>query len=125
MGLVSWTVGLPLLPVRGVLALGRIIEQQAEQERGSTASVRRRLEAVQAEHAGATDPRSARSEAEQVEQIVGEIVKPAPVVAPESDAAQSDPAPSSAAQSDPEQSDRAHRADAAARPSRADDGDDG
>jgi len=74
MGLVSWTVGLPLLPVRGVLALGRIIEQQAEQERGSTASVRRRLEAVRREHAGATDPRSAQGEAEQVERIVGELV---------------------------------------------------
>ena len=115
MGLVSWTVGLPLLPVRGVLALGRIIEQQAEQERGSTASVRRRLEAVQQEHAGATDPRSARSEAEQVDQIVGELVKPAPVLPPKADPAQSDPT----------RSDPAHRADAAARPSRADDGDDG
>jgi len=106
MGLVSWTVGLPLLPVRGVLALGRTIEQQVEQERGSTASVRRRLEAVEQTHAGDGDPRSARREAEQVEQILGELLPPAPVVSPE---------PAAAHPTD----------DAGARPNRAHDGDDG
>jgi hypothetical protein len=84
MGLVSWTVGLPLLPVRGVLAIGGLIEEQAERERASTATARRRLEAVEREYAGGSDPRSARDQAEQVEQIVGELVRPTPVVAPES-----------------------------------------
>ena len=83
MGLVSWTVGLPLLPVRGVIAIGRLIEDQAERERTSTATVRRRLEAVERQYAGDADPRSARGQAEQVKQIVGELVRPAPVVAPE------------------------------------------
>ncbi|MBR7830269.1 hypothetical protein KDK95_28460 [Actinospica sp. MGRD01-02] len=46
MGLLSWTVGLPLQPVRGVVALARVIQRQAEQEAYSAQSVRRQLEAL-------------------------------------------------------------------------------
>lgn len=105
MGLVSWTVGLPLLPVRGVISLGRVIEQQVEREHGSTASVRRRLEALEQERSADPDRRSERRRGEEVEQILGEVVSPAPVLRPERAAAR--------------------RGDSARRPSRAHDGDDG
>lgn len=46
MGLVSWTLGLPLLPVRGVIALAEVIQRQVELEQRSAQSMRRRLEEV-------------------------------------------------------------------------------
>ncbi len=46
MGLLSWTVGLPLVPVRGLVAVGRVIQRQVDTELRDPAAVRRRLEAV-------------------------------------------------------------------------------
>jgi hypothetical protein len=80
MVLISATVGLPLLPVRGVLALARTIQQQAEQERSSPAALRRRLEAVEQAHADDADPESARHEAEQVEQVLGGVISPTTIM---------------------------------------------
>lgn len=85
MGLISGTVGLPLLPVRGVIALARTVQRQAGQEHGSAASLRRRLEAVEQAHADSGDPDggdpdTARLQAQQIEQILGEVVPPAPVL---------------------------------------------
>ncbi len=80
MGLISGTVGLPLLPVRGVIALARTVQRQAQQEHGSAASLRRRLETVEQAHADSGDPDSARLQARQIEQILGEVVPPAPVL---------------------------------------------
>jgi cytochrome c-type biogenesis protein CcmH/NrfG len=46
MSLVSFLLGLPLAPVRGFVALGRVIEQQVDQELYSPAAVRRQLEEI-------------------------------------------------------------------------------
>ncbi len=46
MGLLSWTVGLPLAPVRGLVAVGRVIQRQVDTELRDPAAVRRRLEAI-------------------------------------------------------------------------------
>lgn len=78
--LISGTVGMPLLPVRGLLALARTIQQQAEQELTSPAALRRRLEAVEREYGDESDPRAARRKTEEMEKALGAIVKPAPVV---------------------------------------------
>ncbi|TDP94093.1 gas vesicle protein GvpG [Labedaea rhizosphaerae] len=48
MGLVSGILGLPLAPIRGVLALGELIRQRVEEEQRNPAAVRRELEAAQA-----------------------------------------------------------------------------
>jgi hypothetical protein len=63
MGLLSWTIGLPLQPVRGVVALGGVIQQQVEQEEHSAPSVRRRLEEL--EQAQEQDPGSVSEEQER------------------------------------------------------------
>lgn len=78
--LISGTLGLPLLPVRGVLALARTIQQQAEQELASPAALRRRLEAVEREYGDESDPLAAQRKAEEMEQVLGAIVQPAPVI---------------------------------------------
>lgn len=46
MGLLSWTVGLPLAPMRGLIGLGRVIQRQVDTEMHDPAAVRRRLEAL-------------------------------------------------------------------------------
>jgi hypothetical protein len=74
MGLLSWTVGLPLAPVRGVIALGEIIQRQVETETTDPAAVRRRLEALDEQRArGEIDEREA---ARQQEAILGAMVRP-------------------------------------------------
>jgi len=78
--LISGTVGLPLLPMRGLLALARTIQQQAEQELTSPAALRRQLDAVARAYGDESDPRAARRKAEEMENALGAIVKPAPVV---------------------------------------------
>lgn len=84
--LISGTLGLPLLPVRGVLALARTIQQQAEQELTSPAAVRRRLEAVERESGDDSGPLAEQRKSEEMERVLGAIVKPAPVI-PADDAA--------------------------------------
>ena len=76
MGLLSWTVGLPLAPVRGVIALGKVIQQQADSELTEPASVRRRLEAVEEERArGEISPEEA---AQREESITGALIRKKP-----------------------------------------------
>lgn len=48
MGLLSVLVGWPLAPVRGVIAVARLVQQQAEQELYDPGTVRARLEETQA-----------------------------------------------------------------------------
>ena len=62
MGLLSGIFGLPLAPVRGVLALGELIRRRVDEELHDPASVRRELEA--AEEARAAGEISADEEAE-------------------------------------------------------------
>jgi hypothetical protein len=47
MGLLSGILTLPLAPVRGVIALGKIIQEQVEQELHSPAAIRARLEDIE------------------------------------------------------------------------------
>jgi hypothetical protein len=47
MGLVSFIFGLPLAPVRGVIALGRVIQERVELELRDASSIRRDLEAAE------------------------------------------------------------------------------
>lgn len=76
MGLLSWTVGLPLAPVRGLLGLGRVIQQQADAQLHDPAAVRRRLEELDEEmRAGRVDPRTA---AQRQAEITGAMIRPRP-----------------------------------------------
>ncbi len=47
MGLLSLLTGLPLAPVHGVIALGRVIQERVETEMHDPASVRQDLEAAE------------------------------------------------------------------------------
>lgn len=51
MGLLSSIVTLPLAPVRGVIWLGEVIQDQVEQQLHSPAAIRRRIEEIEAEAA--------------------------------------------------------------------------
>jgi hypothetical protein len=56
-GLIGLILGLPLAPVRGVIALGRLIQEQVETELRDRSSIRRELEAAeQAKAAGKISP---------------------------------------------------------------------
>jgi hypothetical protein len=74
MGLVTWLFRLPILPVEGVIRIGQLIEEQAEQELHDPASVRRQLEEIeQAQSAGEMSSEDvARAEA----QAVGRVILP-------------------------------------------------
>ncbi|MBK1788272.1 gas vesicle protein GvpG [Prauserella cavernicola] len=61
MGLLSFITGLPLAPVRGVISLGKVVQEQVESELYDPASVRRELEA--AEEARAAGEITAEEEA--------------------------------------------------------------
>lgn len=50
MGLLTGILTLPLAPVRGVVALGKIIQEQVEQELHSPAAIRARLEEIEDRH---------------------------------------------------------------------------
>ena len=47
MGILSAIVGLPLAPVRGVIALGEVIARQVDQELHNPATTRRQLEELE------------------------------------------------------------------------------
>ncbi|MCW4351787.1 gas vesicle protein GvpG [Hoyosella sp. YIM 151337] len=51
MGLISGILGLPLLPVRGVVAVAEIIRDQVDEEMRSTGAIRRDLEVLAASRA--------------------------------------------------------------------------
>lgn len=71
MGLVSLVLGLPFAPVRGVIALGEMIQEQVERELYDPASVRRELEA--AEEARAAGRITAEEEAEIQRRVLGRM----------------------------------------------------
>jgi len=75
MGLVTLLFRLPFLPVEGVIRIGQLIEEQAEQELHDPASVRRQLEEIeQAQGAGEMSSEDvSRAEA----QAVGRVIQPA------------------------------------------------
>jgi hypothetical protein len=73
MGLVGFIVGLPLAPVRGVITLGRLIQQQVEHELYDPSSIRRDLEA--AEEAKAVGKITAEDEAEVQRQALEAVTE--------------------------------------------------
>lgn len=73
MFLVSTILKLPLAPVRGVIKLGELLQQQAEEELYSSASVRRRLEELgEAVAAGEISPEEERRAASE---LLGRVVE--------------------------------------------------
>ncbi|WP_241383616.1 gas vesicle protein GvpG [Rhodococcus sp. CH91] len=65
MGLLTTLVTLPLAPVKGVMWLGEIIEEQVDQQLHDPANVRRELEEIEeAAAAGALSPEE-KDEAQQ------------------------------------------------------------
>ncbi|MBB2911609.1 rubrerythrin [Streptosporangium becharense] len=69
---VSLLFGLPLAPLRGLVRLAELIQEQAEMELRHPAAVRRRLEEVaEARAAGLI---SAEEEAEETERILREMI---------------------------------------------------
>jgi hypothetical protein len=75
MGLVTLLFRLPILPVEGVIRIGQLIEEQAEQELHDPASVRRQLEEIEQAHSAGkmSSEDVARAEA----QAVGRVIQPA------------------------------------------------
>ncbi|PXY23531.1 gas vesicle protein G [Prauserella sp. PE36] len=81
MGVVSFILGLPLAPVRGVISLGRVIQERVETEMRDPASVRRDLEAAEeAREAGEISPgEEARVQQEALDRMTGEPESPGAV----------------------------------------------
>ena len=74
MGLLSFTFGLPLAPIRGVIWIGELIQEQVEQEQRDPAAARRALE--EAEEARARGELSADEEAEVQHQVLRTMTRP-------------------------------------------------
>ncbi|WP_433240940.1 gas vesicle protein GvpG [Streptosporangium sp. CA-135522] len=72
MGLFSLTVGLPFAPIRALIRLGEMLQEQAELELRHPAAVRRRMEEVEeARLAGEiSEEEAARAMAEIIEQMM-------------------------------------------------------
>lgn len=65
-------LGLPFAPLRGLIRLAELIQEQAEQELRSPAAVRRRLEELA--EARASGEISEEEEAAAAERILGEMI---------------------------------------------------
>jgi Gas vesicle protein G len=72
MDLMSLTFGLPLMPLRGLIRLAELIQEQVELETRSPAAVRRHLDEV--EEARASGQISDEEAEQQVEQILGQMI---------------------------------------------------
>ncbi|MEV0617226.1 gas vesicle protein GvpG [Nonomuraea sp. NPDC050404] len=73
MGLVSTIFTWPMLPVKGLIRLAEMIQEQAERELHNPAAVRRRLEAIEeARQAGEISEEEERAAVEQImKQVTG------------------------------------------------------
>jgi hypothetical protein len=67
MGLITGILTFPFAPVRGVVAVGELIQRQAEEELYSPASIRARLEEIEDQR---QQDRITDEEADQAEQAV-------------------------------------------------------
>ena len=72
MSILSLVLGLPLAPIRGVIALGEVIQDRVNQELHDPASARRDLEA--AGEARAAGEISAEDEAELQQEVVDRMI---------------------------------------------------
>lgn len=67
MGLLSSIIGLPFAPIRGVVRLGELIQDQVEQQMHDPARIRRELEEIDAAaRAGAMSPDDKRAAQQRV-----------------------------------------------------------
>jgi hypothetical protein len=73
MDLVSMTIGLPLAPVRGLLALARVLQEEAETQLYDPTSARRELEEL--ETAEADQRLSADAAGEREQQVVDRLLR--------------------------------------------------
>ena len=72
MGLISSILTLPFLPVQGVIKLGELIQQQAEQELTSPMAIHTQLEEIeQRRQAGLI---SEEEEAEAEQEVLGRLI---------------------------------------------------
>ncbi|SNT03231.1 Gas vesicle protein G [Streptosporangium subroseum] len=72
MDLMSLTFGLPLMPLRGLIRLAELIQEQVELETRSPAAVRRHLDEV--EEARASGQITDEEADQRVEQILGQMI---------------------------------------------------
>ena len=81
MGLISLIFGWPLAPVKGVIRLGELIQEQVERQTHDPAMVRRRLEEI--EQSRAAGLISEEEEALEMKQTLESMIgKPGQAVAP-------------------------------------------
>ena len=71
MDLVSLTVGLPFAPLRGLLALARMLQEEAEQQLYSPTQVRRELEEI--ESARTAEELSDEAAAEETQAVLDRL----------------------------------------------------
>ncbi|SEL01455.1 gas vesicle protein GvpG [Rhodococcus maanshanensis] len=83
MGLISAVLGAPLAPIRGVIRLGELIQEQVEQQLHDPAEARRELEAIDAEADAGELSIDERREAEQrvLNRVTGQPADPDPQTA--------------------------------------------
>ena len=75
MGVLSEIFKLPFVPVRGLIAIGEVIRDQAESEMHGPAAIRRDLEEIdQQRREGLISEEDEAAEAEQ--QILNRVIKP-------------------------------------------------
>ena len=72
MGLVSSILTLPFLPVKGVIKLGELIQEQVEQELTSPMAIRARLEEVERQRQAGLI--SEEEEAQAQQEILGRLI---------------------------------------------------
>jgi gas vesicle protein GvpG len=65
MDLLTLTVGLPFAPLKGVLAIARVLEEEAERELYDPSRVRRELEQIEADQAEGRIPDDVAEERKQ------------------------------------------------------------
>jgi cytochrome c-type biogenesis protein CcmH/NrfG len=71
-GLISSILTLPFLPVKGVIKLGEVIQQQVEQELTSPMAIRARLEELERQRQAGLI--SEEEEAEAQQEILGRLI---------------------------------------------------
>ncbi|GAB3975814.1 hypothetical protein GCM10029978_060920 [Actinoallomurus acanthiterrae] len=72
MGLISSILTLPVLPVKGVIKLGEVIQQQVEQELTSPMAIRAQLEELERQRQAGLI--SEEEEAEAQQEILGRLI---------------------------------------------------
>ncbi|WP_040790008.1 gas vesicle protein GvpG [Nocardia paucivorans] len=74
MGLLTAIAALPLAPVRGVLWLGELIQDQVEQQLHDPATIRRELEEIEEDAAAGRISEGERARAQQ--EVLGRMIRP-------------------------------------------------